>query len=95
MNENGWCLHTGCGLVSVMFIRQPQRERKRGRRFLTHTQVQTSPTSLVSVIEALMAVGGGGWRWTEGGRVQTGTSKGLLDAYQQNALSSDTRGWNR
>lgn len=55
MNENGLCLHASCGLLSVMFIRQPQTER----RFLTHTQVQTSPTSLVSVIDTLMGVGGG------------------------------------
>lgn len=96
MNENGRCLHASCGLVSVMFIRQPRRERQREKereRYLT--QVQTSPASLISVIDALMGVGGGGRRWTEEGRVQTRDFKGRLDAYQQNAPSSDTRGRSR
>ena len=31
MNENGRCLHASCGLVSVMFIRQPQKETERER----------------------------------------------------------------
>lgn len=50
-------------------------EREERADTLTHTQVQTSPASLVSVADALMGVGGGGWHWAEGGQVQTWTSK--------------------
>lgn len=91
MNENGQCLHASSGQVSVIFHRQRERERW----FLTHTQVQTSPASLVSVIDALMGVDGGGWHWTKGGQVQTWTSKGPAGRLSTNPLSSDTRGWNR
>lgn len=56
MNEKGR-LHAGCGPVSVMFTSQPPGER----RFLTHTQVQTSPQALspstVGVGEVCVCVG--------------------------------------
>lgn len=51
MNGIGKCLHAGCGLESIMFIRQQQREGE------MQTQVQTGPTSLVT--DALMGVDGG------------------------------------
>lgn len=74
-----------------------ERHRETEREVIpdAHTQVQTSPEGLVSVIDALMGVGGRGWRWTEGGRVQTWTSKGPAGRLSTNALSSDTRGWHR
>lgn len=83
-----WAVFTCKLWASVCHVYQT---RERDKRFLTHTQVQTSPASLVSVIDALMGVGGGGRRWTEGRQVQTGTSKACWTLINKCALIRDKR----
>lgn len=59
-----------CKQWACVMFSDSHREREREKRFLTHTQVQTSPASLCN-----WCTNGSGWHWTDGGRVQTGTSK--------------------
>lgn len=84
---------------SVCHVYQTAIERDREREVIPDAHSSANkprrPCLSVCVIDALMGVGGRGWRWTEGGQVQTWTSKGPAGRLSTNALSSDTSGWHR
>lgn len=98
MNGNGDDLDTDSQDGVCHVYQRPTGER----RIQIHTQVQTSPASIVSVIDALMGVRGvGGWGW-EGTAALDGTRtspdwdiKGALDAYQQMRSRQTQEGWSR
>lgn len=83
-----WAVFTCKLWASVCHVYQTAaaRERGRGRGDTWRTLKCKQAPQALSVIDALMGVGGGRWHWTEGGRVQTGTSKACWTLINKCAL---------
>lgn len=93
----GRCLRARSRLRCLSCLSDSREERQREGEVIPdiYTQVQTSPPSLVSLIDAQMGVGGGGGRtalvWKGGTSPDLGLQKGPLDAYQRTRSGKNRR----